>query len=265
MFTYLFQDCTEYELEQGYSGYELEVYADTLELAKVEANKIARDGSAVSLIESNEPAATKPVKVLNLYAGLGGNRKEWENCEVTAIEFDPKIAAVYRRLNPNDTVIVCDAHQYLLEHYQEFDFIWSSPPCQSHSRMIRSGRNRKPRYPDMKLYEQILLLEHNFTGKWVVENVKPYYKELIKSQSIGRHVFWSNFEIPFMNEPKFKNFINRQNLNDKAALMDWLGIHYEENIYYEGNHCPTQILRNCVHPSVGDHVFKSMLAAKHMA
>ena len=31
--------------------------------------------------------------------------------------------------------------------------------------------------------------------------------------------------------------------------------YYEKNIYYEGNHCPTQILRNCVHPEVGLHVF----------
>ena len=205
---------------------------------------------------SNE---TKKTRVLNLYAGLGGNRKHWKNCEVTAIEFDPKIAAVYKRLNPDDEVIVCDAHQYLLDHYTEFDFIWSSPPCQSHSKMIRSGRNRKPRYPDMKLYEQILFLQHNFGGQWVVENVKPYYKALIEYQNIGRHVFWSNFDIPFMEEPKFKNFINRQNLSAKKDLMDWLGIHYEENIYYEKNHCPTQILRNCVHPSVGDHVFNAAI------
>ena len=197
------------------------------------------------------------MKVLNLYAGLGGNRKQWKNCQVTAVEFDPKIAAVYKRLNPDDEVVIGDAHQYLLDHYSEFDFIWSSPPCQSHSKMIRSGRNRKPRYPDLRLYEQILFLQHNFNGQWVVENVKPYYKPLIEHQSIGRHAFWSNFDIPFMEEPKFKDFINRQNLSAKKDLMDWLGIHYEENIYYEKNHCPTQILRNCVHPTVGEHVYKA--------
>lgn len=199
------------------------------------------------------------MKVLNLYAGLGGNRKNWEGCQVTAIEYDPKIAAVYQELHPDDEVIVCDAHEYLLNNFQNFDFIWSSPPCQSHSKMIRSGRNRKPRYPDMKIYEQILFLKYNFTRNWVVENVKPYYEPLIIPQSIGRHCFWSNRDIdPMENEPKFKNFINRQNLSDKQDLMDWLGIHYEKNIYYEGNHCPTQILRNCVHPLVGEHVFKSI-------
>lgn len=201
------------------------------------------------------------MRILNLYAGLGGNRKHWSNCQVTAIEFNQEIANVYKSLYPDDIVIVGDAHQYLLDHYSEFDFIWSSPPCQSHSRMIRSGRNRKPRYPDMRLYEEIIFLQNDFKGFFVVENVKPYYKTLIEYQSIGRHVFWANFDIPFMDEPKFKNFINRQNVSDKQDLMDWLGIHYEQNIYYEGNHCPTQILRNCVHPLVGKHIMDNLLSS----
>jgi len=202
------------------------------------------------------------MKILNLYAGIGGNRKLWKDAEVTAIEYNQEIADVYHDQHPQDNLIVCDAHQYLLDHYQEFDFIWSSPPCQSHSRMIRSGRNRKPRYPDMKLYEEILFLQHNFDGLWVVENVKPYYKPLIEFKNIGRHVFWTNFNFPSMVEPKFKNFINDQNLNAKKKLMDWLDIHYENNIYYEGNHCPTQILRNCVHPDVGLHILNSALSER---
>lgn len=196
------------------------------------------------------------MRVLNLYAGLGGNRKLWEGCNVTAVENEPKIAAVYQRLHPNDNVVIGDAHQYLLDHYTEFDIIWSSPPCQSHSRMIRSGRNRKPRYPEMALYEEILFLKHNFSGKYVVENVIPYYEPLLLAYKIGRHLFWSNCTIQDMpHPPEFKNFINEQNLNAKEKLMDWLGIRYSENIYYGDNHCPTQILRNCVHPEMGKHVF----------
>ncbi len=68
------------------------------------------------------------MKVLNLYAGIGGNRKFWTDCEVTAIEFREDIAKVYKEYFPNDTVVVADAHKYLLDHYKEFDFIWSSPP-----------------------------------------------------------------------------------------------------------------------------------------
>ena len=198
------------------------------------------------------------MNILNLYAGLGGNRLNWQDCKVTAVEYDPEIAQVYQQQHPNDNVIVGDAHQYLLDHYHEFDFIWSSPPCQSHSRMIRGGRNRKPRYPDMRLYEEIIFLKHNFAGLWVVENVKPYYTPLIEPVYVGRHAFWSNFTWLPVEEPKPPmDFINDQNLSAKQKLMDWLGIHYEKNIYYEGNHCPTQVLRNCVHPLIGEHIYNA--------
>lgn len=195
------------------------------------------------------------IKYLNLYPGIGGNRKKLQGVQVTAVELEPKIAEVYQGQFPDDTVIIGDAHEYLLNHYSEFDFIWSSPPCQSHSKMIRSGRNRKPRFPDLSLYEEILFLEYNFKGKWVVENVVPYYKELKPAQKLGRHLFWANFTITPTTVPEFKNFINRQNLEAKKQLMDWIGIHYSKNIYYGDNHCPTQILRNCVHPDIGLHVF----------
>lgn len=199
------------------------------------------------------------MKVLNLYAGLGGNRKLWEGCEVTAVENHQKIADVYKRLHPNDTVIVGDAHEYLLEHHAEFDFIWSSPPCQTHSKMNKATRHKLRRYPEMELYQEIIFLQHFFKGKWVVENVNPYYTPLIKAKKMGRHLFWSNFDFEEFDVARPKGFINMANLAGKRALMDWLGIHYEENIYYGTNHCSAQILRNCVHPLVGEHIFKSAM------
>lgn len=138
------------------------------------------------------------MKVLNLYAGIGGNRKLWEDVEVTAVENDPKIAAIYKDFFSRDRVVVEDAHEFLLDHLQEYDFIWSSPPCPTHSKIryidtIR-GQN-KPVYPDMKLYEEILLLKYYFSGKWCVENVNGFYKPLIKPTEINRHYFWCNFHI----------------------------------------------------------------------
>jgi len=195
-------------------------------------------------------------KVLNSYAGLGGNRKRWTDCQVTAVEYTQKIADTYKSLYPQDDVIVADAHQYLLDNHQNFDFIWSSPPCQSHSRMIRSGKNRKPRYPGLRLYEEILFLKHNFKGLWVVENVIPYYEPLLPGKKIGRHLFWSNFEFDCEDIKSPGNFINKTNVEGSKALKEWLGIEYEGNIYYEGNHCPAQVLRNCVHPSIGEQIFK---------
>ena len=124
------------------------------------------------------------MKVLNLYAGVGGNRLLWHDVEVTAVENNSEIAVVYQDLFPNDNVVVGDAHKYLLENYDNFDFIWSSPPCQSHSQIRfnigfkaeRKYEKVKAVYADMKLYEEIILLRNWFDGKWIIENTIPYYE-----------------------------------------------------------------------------------------
>lgn len=142
----------------------------------------------------------KKLKVLNLYAGIGGNRKLWKDVDVTAVEYDPKIAAIYQDFFPNDTVIVGDAHQYLLDHYKEYNdgFIWASPPCPTHSQLctLNAHVNGIVNYPDMKLYQEIIVLQHFFKGLYVIENVIGYYEPLIKPQVSGRHYFWANFRIP---------------------------------------------------------------------
>ena len=202
------------------------------------------------------------MRVLNLYAGVGGNRKLWKNCEVTAVENHPKIADVYRKLYPDDNVVVRDAHAYLLEHFEEYDFIWTSPPCQTHSKMNKATRHKTRRYADMSLYQQIILLQNFFTGRFVVENVNPYYTPLIPGRLMGRHMFWSNFTWEDFDVKRPANFINTATLAGKAALMDWLDIHFEEVIYYGNNHCPCQILRNCVHPLVGKHIFDAQFTGE---
>lgn len=139
------------------------------------------------------------MKVLNLYAGIGGNRKLWEDVEVTAVEFNPEIAAIYQEYFPDDTVVVADAHQYLLDHYKEFEFIWCSPPCPSHSRARywrSKGGTCSVVYPDMVLWQEIIFLQHYFRGAFVVENVQPFYPPLIQPTcKIGRHALWTNFAV----------------------------------------------------------------------
>lgn len=198
------------------------------------------------------------MKVLNLYAGIGGNRKLWpKECKVTAIENNPQIAKVYQKFFPKDKIIVCDAHKYLLEHFEEYDFIWSSPPCPSHSRIrniagVGRGQN-KPIYADMKLYEEIIFLNQvfhtsgtTFKGKWVVENVASYYVPLIKPYEIGRHYFWTNFHLtPF----KLKT---RGHMETVENLMEIKGFNVR-NI---------QWLRNCVEPELGFHVFNCAFKGK---
>jgi len=44
-------------------------------------------------------------KVLNLYAGIGGNRKHWVDVEVTAIEYNQEIADVYKQLHPTTKLL----------------------------------------------------------------------------------------------------------------------------------------------------------------
>lgn len=209
----------------------------------------------------------KKWKILNLYSGLGGNRKLWpsEHCDVTSVEMDEKIASVYARLHPLDELIVGDAHKYLLEHFDGFDFIWSSPPCQTHSRMAKATRHSLKRYPDMSLYQEVIFLKNYFKGLWVVENVDPYYGVLIPAQRVGRHMFWSNFPIHARDVKRPGGFISKCNLAGKKAMQQWLGIEYEENIYYGSNHCPAQILRNCVHPSIGLDVLNSARKTLHGA
>ena len=109
----------------------------------------------------------------------------------------------------------------------------------------------------MRLYEEIIFLQTYAKGKYVVENVVPYYTPLIDGKKMGRHMFWANFDFEDFDVPRPAGFINKCNLAGKQALMDWLGIHYYENIYYGNNHCPAQILRNCVHPDLGLHIFNS--------
>ena len=192
------------------------------------------------------------MKILNLYAGIGGNRKLWGNeHEVVAVENNPEIAKIYQKFYPNDNVIVADAHKYLLDLVKEdiFDFVWSSPPCPSHSSFRQNigvrFRNVKPIYADLRLYEEILLLKYNFDGFWVVENVIPYYKPLIEAQKVSKHLFWSNFEIPNKN---FESY--HRNMNKISELESHHGIKISDTNLKEKR----QILRNCVYPPLGKYI-----------
>ena len=156
-----------------------------------------------------------------------------EAIEVTAVELDPELARLYQERFPNDKVIVADAHQYLLDHYKEFDFIWSSPPCPTHSRMRKTNtgegeRKSKATYPDMKLYQEILLLGHFFKGKYL---------------------YWTNFNLPTdLGDRKADNFIHAK----RSSLEEFHKINLST---YKGEQRTDKIARNLVDYEAGKTIF----------
>ena len=195
------------------------------------------------------------IKMLNCYAGIGGNVKllDRNNADITAVEINPKIAECYKKLFPNDNVIIADAHEYLRQHFREFDFIWASPPCPTHSVLQLSHSNDKDlKYPDMTLYQEIILLNQFYKGNWIIENVKPYYNPLIQpSFSIGRHLFWSN---KFLLVNQFTNTYKKDVSRDKKEyLAENMGFNIKilENRGFDVR----KVLRNCVQPEIGKYIF----------
>jgi len=194
------------------------------------------------------------MKILNLYSGIGGNRKLWDDeHEITSVELNEDVAKLYQLNFPNDKVVVGDAHQYLLDHFKEFDFVWSSPPCQSHTKLMKFTRHDVVKFPAMELYQEIIFLQNFFKGKFVVENVDPYYTPLIHpTKKIDRHLFWSNFNLGIFLPPKFDGDKLKSH---KGELEKYYGFKLpEKNIYFEGSHDQYKILKNCVHPQVGEYI-----------
>ena len=199
------------------------------------------------------------MKILNLYACLGGNRYKWDevtDVDVTAVEWDEELARLYQERFPKDKVIVADAHQYLLDHYKEFDFIWSSPPCPTHSRInISMKTKRNMKYPDMRLYQEIIFLDNYFTGKYVVENVIPFYEPLITAHKRHRHLYWTNFKLPNKLSDRYNPDLSRtKNLIDALSKF-----HDYDFRKYKGKQPMNKIARNLVDYEAGKTILETAI------
>lgn len=197
------------------------------------------------------------MNILNLYAGIGGNRALWKGHQVTAVEHDPTIAEVYQKRFPLDCVFVEDAHQFLEDHFTEFDFIWASPPCVSHGQYRHNvgvkAKGYKPILPDMRLYSEIVFLKTYFQGQFVIENTKPYYKPLIRpSFCLQRHLFWASFSV---EEKKFP----KSNIRDKNRISD-----FPEGPLVAKSKIKNkrQVLRNCLLPEIGLYILENSPCGK---
>jgi DNA (cytosine-5)-methyltransferase 1 len=142
------------------------------------------------------------MKILNLYACLGGNRYKWDevadNLEITAVELDLEAA---------------------------------------------------------RLYQEILFLQHYYKhGKFVVENVIPYYEPLIHAQKRGRHLYWTNFNLPNdLNDRRFAISSAKQELK---GLCDF---HNYDFTKYEGEQSVLKMARNLVDYEAGKTILETAL------
>lgn len=198
------------------------------------------------------------IKILNLYCGIGGNRLLWENCEVTAVELNIEIARIYHKYYPNDKVIVADAHKYLEKHYNEFDFIWSSPPCPSHSKMRRvQNKYTGAKLPDMRLFSEIIFMKNYCSDiGWVIENVQPYYDLFIyPTLKIGRNLFWTNFKVKRILYPT---------PTEKVEYVIPSSTRFGFSLVNEKLSCRKDvILRNLIDPTIGKLMLDSFLSSKN--
>ena len=203
------------------------------------------------------------IKLYNGCAGLGANVKllDTDYYDITSVEMFDKIANTNKVINPKHNILTNDAFQYFQDNHKKFSAAWFSPNCQSHSRMVKATRHNVNKIPDMTgLYGIITFLQHFYAGNWIVENVVPFYKPLIKPKlQVGRHLFWSNVDLePVDDVSRPKDFINLSTVAGSEKLKKWLGLEYDGNVYYKGNHCPSQVLRNCVHPLIGKQLIEQI-------
>ena len=213
------------------------------------------------------------MRILNLFAGIGGNRALWgSDHEITAIEYDPEIAGIYQKRFPDDTVHVTDAYSYFEDNFMEFDFIWASPSCLTHTNINRvllgyaySGRTtaRMFRMPDFRLWSLIAFLQNLVRAEFVVENVKPYYKPFISPTfELGRHYYWASRYIQPVSRDgradvgKMDKMVTIEELCDIHHIdIEMFGEMNREKIH--------KLLRNCVKPLDGKAILDAMLSGRH--
>lgn len=199
------------------------------------------------------------LRVMNGYAGIGGNRHLWPaEWQVTAVEWDARIAAEYARRFPQDTVIVGDAHAFVMDHAAEFDACWVSPPCPTHSTLApsvaaRLGRELKP---DPRLWEEIAFLQ-SLGGRYVVENVHTYYTPPIPPDVVTeRHYYWVSAQPDHLLTPQPTRVISPRSTADLIA--DTYGL---PRLPKGAVKDPRGTMRNAVQPVEGLEIAMAAFAA----
>ena len=114
----------------------------------------------------------------------------------------------------------------------------------------------------MIIYQQIILLElvskgenPRFKGKYVIENVVPYYDPLIPAHKRGRHLYWTNFNLPNTlsnrKSPVFGN--STDELNKLCEFHDY---NFKQ---YKGKQSTVKIARNLVEYEAGKTILQTAI------
>ena len=114
---------------------------------------------------------------------------------------------------------------------------------------------RKMVYPDMKLYQEIIFLDNYFEGKYVVENVIPFYEPLIPAKNRGRHLYWANFNLP--NDLKGRKNPDFSRVKDVVGVMS--KFHNYDFKKYKGEQPINKIARNLVDYEAGKTILETVL------
>jgi DNA (cytosine-5)-methyltransferase 1 len=114
---------------------------------------------------------------------------------------------------------------------------------------------RKMEYPDMKLYQEIIFLDNFFEGKYCVENVIPFYEPLVPAQKRGRHLYWTNFNLPTnLNERKNPDLAREKDLINSLSKF-----HDYDFRKYKGKQSVQKMARNLVDYEAGRTIFEIAL------
>jgi DNA (cytosine-5)-methyltransferase 1 len=109
----------------------------------------------------------------------------------------------------------------------------------------------------MDLYQEIIFLDTFFNGKYCVENVIPFYQPLIPAKKRGRHLYWTNFNLPNSIKER-KNPELSRGLSKDIVLR--LSKYHDYNFRkYKGKQDIRKIARNLVDYEAGKIIFETML------
>ena len=106
----------------------------------------------------------------------------------------------------------------------------------------------------MKLYEEIIFLEYHFKGKYVVENVNPYYEPMLNPKKRKRHHYWTNFILPANLSDR-----NDTSLVQASSIKALSEFHDYDFSKYKAEQRRLKIARNLVDYKAGKTILETAL------